>query len=377
MKKTAFGRVRLISANHGGRLGRGQPYFNYQLLSCRSYTNKICLAAGIFNELLLIPDLLFVTNGTGRILIILFRTAFTALLVLFSLYYSRNKKFRYFYHIATAAELLAVSLFLFVMVQYQPPNFMIQAMGLYIIILAVFIFPNRYWNMLLVSVCGISGFLFLSWWKLGRLNPEELTASVIYFLATVMICSIFALGRNRQQYREFLAKTRLIEMSYTDQLTKVSSRNRLFSEFARWKRVCGRRHRPISLSLFDIDRFKSVNDRYGHMAADHVLVELAGLVQSHLRSADLLVRWGGDEFVILLPGMNLENAARILESIRGAVEKKYFTGEIRITCSFGAAQLEEDSTLDSLIRKADDRMYAGKKQGGNRVESGKRKDQWL
>ncbi|QAT49171.1 GGDEF domain-containing protein [Caproiciproducens sp. NJN-50] len=375
MKKTAFGHVRLLSADHNGKSERGQAYFNYQLLSCRRYMNKICLAVGIFNELLLIPDLLFIASGTGRTLIVLFRTVFTALLILFSMYYSGNRGFRSFYRMTTAAELLAVALFLFVMVQYDPPDFMIQASGLYIIVLAVFLFPNRYRNMLLVSVLGISGFLFFSWRKLGRLDPNEMTASIIYFSATVLICSIFALGRNKQQYREFLTKTRLLEMSYTDQLTKASSRNRLFSEFARWQKICRRQREPLSLSLFDIDQFKSVNDRFGHTVADHVLVELAGMIRAILPDSNLLVRWGGDEFVVLLPATSLEEAVRILETVRSAVEKKCFTREIKITCSFGVAQMEENSTLDSLIHEADDRMYEGKKRGGNRVEYGEKRAQ--
>jgi len=375
MKKPAFKHAGLFSATHDGKSERSQAYFHYQLLSCRRYLNKICLAVGIFNELLLIPDLLLIADGTGKNLIVLFRTAYTAFLILFSMYDSGSRGFRSFYRVITFAELLAVGLFLFVMVQYDPPNFMIQAAGLYVIMLAVFLVPNRYRNMLFVAIFGISGFLFFSWRKLGRLNPDELTASMIYFGVTILICSIFALGRDRQQYQEFLTKTRLIKMSYTDQLTKASSRNRLFSEFAKCQKTCMRLCQPLSLSLFDIDRFKSVNDRFGHTAADHVLADLVDLIQTRLRSEDLLVRWGGDEFVILLPATNLENAAKILEGIRSAVEKKCFVREIKITCSFGVAQMEENSTLDSLIREADDRMYEGKNRGGNRVEYGQKRGQ--
>ncbi|WP_411675856.1 GGDEF domain-containing protein [Caproicibacter sp.] len=356
------------SSGDGAKPGRRTAYFNYQLISSRKYINQVCLAVGVFNEALLIPDSIFVKSPMSKLLIVLFRTLFTGLLVLFSLYCSRARGYRSFYRCTTGMELLAVAIFLFVLVQYDPPNFMVQAAGLYILLLAFFLVPNRYRNMLAVSTVGMAGFLYFSWRKLGGLSIDELMAAVIYFAATVLICSIFALGRDRQQYGEFLSKAQLMKLSYTDQLTRASSRNRLFSEFARWQKICLGRQRPLSLSLFDIDRFKSVNDQFGHSIADRVLAELADVIRAHLRSSDLLVRWGGDEFVILFPETDRNKAAGILNRVRYAIEKKRFAGKIHITCSFGLAEMEEGSTLDSMVQKADDLMYSAKKQGGNRVE---------
>ncbi len=368
MGKREFGRIRMKSSGDGAKPGRRTAYFNYQLISSRKYINQVCLAVGVFNEALLIPDSIFVKSPMSKLLIVLFRTLFTGLLVLFSLYCSRARGYRSFYRCTTGMELLAVAIFLFVLVQYDPPNFMVQAAGLYILLLAFFLVPNRYRNMLAVSTVGMAGFLYFSWRKLGGLSIDELMAAVIYFAATVLICSIFALGRDRQQYGEFLSKAQLMKLSYTDQLTRASSRNRLFSEFARWQKICLGRQRPLSLSLFDIDRFKSVNDQFGHSIADRVLAELADVIRAHLRSSDLLVRWGGDEFVILFPETDRNKAAGILNRVRYAIEKKRFAGKIHITCSFGLAEMEEGSTLDSMVQKADDLMYSAKKQGGNRVE---------
>ena len=366
---------RIRGVPYGGRsLERTQAYFNYQLASWRKYIYRSCLVLGAFNEALLIPDLMLIGDGAGRALVVVFRTLFTALLVLFSLFSRRIRAGRSFFRLMTGLEFLAVVIFLFVLTRYEKPDFMIQAAGLYIMILIVFLFPNRYWSMLAVSLFGIAGFYFLFCFVIGGVGVNELTASLVYFAATLYVCSIYAVGQDRRQYREFLSKIQLMRMNYTDPLTKASSRNRLFSEFARWQRSCLRHRKPLSLALFDIDRFKSVNDRYGHVLADDVLVELVGLIRPHLRGTDLLVRWGGDEFVILFPDTDPGDAARILERIRGAGGRHLFAQRIPVTCSFGVAGMEEASTLDSMIRKADDLMYQGKKLGGNRVESEQRRE---
>lgn len=366
MEKPAMNRIRIKSAKHNGRLRR-QAYFNYKLVSCRKYMFRVCLVCAAFNQLLLLPDLFFVSNSANKLFVILLRSVFTAFLALFSLYYARARAFRSFYRIVSAVEFLNILLFLFVTSQYDQSALLLQGAGLYVILLIIFLLPNQYKNMLALSFFAIISFLLLAWKKRIGLTANELITSSIYFAATILICSIFARGRDHQQYCEFVTKNHLMKMSYTDQLTKVPNRNKLFTEFAKWERICRKKGEPLSLSLFDIDQFKSINDRFGHILADRVLVELAGVIRPCLRPSDLLVRWGGDEFVILLPQTDLQDAARILDHIRLSVDRKKFAENIHITLSFGVAEMQKDSTLDSIIQQADDLMYESKKQGGNKV----------
>jgi len=367
MKRPVFNRSWLNFAKRHGSMRRRQEYFNYQLVSCRKYMNKVSLIAAAFNQILLIPDMMFVNNMTGKLITAFLRTVFTGILILFSLYYSKARVFHSFYRLVSAVEFLDILLFLFITEQYGQPNFMIQVSGLYVILLSIFFFPNRYRNMLILSFLVMAAFLALAWRETGGFNANELFVSILYFLATILICSIFALGRDRQQYREFIVKNRLMKMSYTDQLTKVSNRNKLLAEFAKWQKKCKEQGQSFCMALFDIDQFKSINDRFGHTMADDVLVELAKTIRPHLRSTDLLVRWGGDEFVILLPQTTRKDAVKVLNRIRFTVENKQFVGKIHITCSFGLADTEGDATLETMLQQADNLMYEGKKQGGNRV----------
>ncbi|MFH1021196.1 MAG: diguanylate cyclase, partial [Pseudomonadota bacterium] len=158
----------------------------------------------------------------------------------------------------------------------------------------------------------------------------------------------------------------------TDHLTGLINRRR-FAEFLDREMARRQRHsEPLSLIMFDIDHFKRVNDVYGHEVGDLVLKEMAQLVSSAVRRTDILARWGGEEFVILLPGTTGEAATGFAEKLRAGIERHDFPQAGRTTASFGVASLDEKETDgETLIKHADQAMYTAKQGGRNRVV-----DQW-
>jgi diguanylate cyclase (GGDEF)-like protein/PAS domain S-box-containing protein len=162
---------------------------------------------------------------------------------------------------------------------------------------------------------------------------------------------------------------KLQEMAEHDALTGAHNRRYLFrfleSEIERARRYGA----PLSLVMFDIDRFKDVNDAHGHLVGDRVLVQLCEIVSQELRSADRLARYGGEEFVIVTPGIARDQAAVLAERQRGRIASARFDDAGPITCSFGVCQYE-NGNADDLIRRADDLLYAAKRAGRNRVAVG-------
>ena len=120
--------------------------------------------------------------------------------------------------------------------------------------------------------------------------------------------------------------------------------------------------------MFDIDHFKKVNDTYGHTVGDYVLQTLTQIVRENLREIDYLVRWGGEEFIIITPETDIEKAEVLAERIRKATENYIFDQVGAITISLGVAQLKKDDTEDTFIKRVDDAMYLAKQKGRNRVE---------
>ena len=169
---------------------------------------------------------------------------------------------------------------------------------------------------------------------------------------------------------EALYHEEIYRLTITDGLTQVANR-RHFTDFLEREIARATRHdRPLSLLLFDVDEFKSVNDKLGHLAGDRVLQGIASVTAKRVRRDELLARYGGDEFILVLPEISIDEASIFAERIRSEVETAAFDydGEsINVTISLGAASLQRSDVMQSLIARADEHLHEAKQQGRNRV----------
>ncbi|HEX9288893.1 MAG TPA: GGDEF domain-containing protein [Anaeromyxobacteraceae bacterium] len=170
---------------------------------------------------------------------------------------------------------------------------------------------------------------------------------------------------------EALYHAELRRLADEDPLTGLAHKGAFAEALGRELKRARRHGQPLALALLDLDRFKSVNDRFGHLAGDLVLRELAAAVRPLVRAEQLLARIGGEELAVLLPGVTLENAVLFAEKIRALVEARRIEFEgapIAVTVSIGVAALEEaDAGPDALVARADARLYDAKRAGRNRV----------
>lgn len=150
-----------------------------------------------------------------------------------------------------------------------------------------------------------------------------------------------------------------------DAITSVKNRRSYDTEIDIEVSRSKRYHRTVSLILFDIDRFKAINDTYGHKTGDEVLSVIANLAGQHIRECDSLFRIGGDEFAVLVPEANAAQAYAVAEKIRTAVEQHSFAPAGRVTISVGVVELDGDMTPSSLDHHADHAMYQAKQNGRN------------
>lgn len=162
--------------------------------------------------------------------------------------------------------------------------------------------------------------------------------------------------------------SRLQEMAYTDSLTHLH--NRLYiTHFLEVEIERSRRYKStFSLILFDLDYFKKVNDQHGHQTGDKILQQVAKLVSNANRDADILSRYGGEEFMILASATGIDGAAKHAERLRRDIENHKFGLPRKITASFGVAEFDPaDDDINSLIRRADIALYNAKAEGRNCV----------
>ncbi|BHH85876.1 sensor domain-containing diguanylate cyclase [Desulforhopalus sp. 52FAK] len=153
--------------------------------------------------------------------------------------------------------------------------------------------------------------------------------------------------------------------SNTDVLTRIYNRGYFNQHFSMEIARANRYQSPLSLILFDIDRFKLINDTHGHLTGDIVLQEMAGLVQEQIRKNDLLARWGGEEFTVLVPGVEKEDALLFAEKLRKIIAETRFAGTLMITCSFGVSSYVLPEDGDDLLNRVDKALYKAKENGRN------------
>ena len=160
---------------------------------------------------------------------------------------------------------------------------------------------------------------------------------------------------------------RIEEQATHDALTKIYNRygiNTVLSskihEYMRYGEI-------FSIVFFDIDHFKKVNDTYGHDIGDFVLQNITRIVGSNIRESDIFGRWGGEEFIVILPKTPLNEAVRVANKLRKSIESEHFGIERKITCSFGVTEIREDDTASTLLKRVDEYLYKAKNTGRNRV----------
>jgi len=201
------------------------------------------------------------------------------------------------------------------------------------------------------------------------LHPSVLNGLHYFNLITVLVLLIFMAG---MYYRLVVqSEQQLREMATTDPLTRLRNRRSVLdtsmSEAAKQRRD----GRPMSFILCDVDHFKNVNDHHGHEAGDDVLKAVAKVLRSGVREVDHAARWGGEEFLLLLPETALPGAVLVANRLRECIAELQVPskdGLLNVTMTFGVCTLHVNEPIDQAIARADKALYQGKHAGRNRVE---------
>lgn len=171
-----------------------------------------------------------------------------------------------------------------------------------------------------------------------------------------------------------LESEEFLSESHHDKLTQLKNRMGFYNDFSKYYSHMISNNIPLSLFICDIDKFKSVNDTYGHNAGDDVLKNTASVLRESCRSTDGVYRWGGEEFIMIMTSAELEHCAKKAEEIRKKVMDSVCHSEsigkdIKVTLSFGVAQFDPEKSIEENVSTADERLYRAKEGGRNRVVS--------
>lgn len=188
--------------------------------------------------------------------------------------------------------------------------------------------------------------------------------TLLILLNTYVVTRRLELRRVREQLISTTIQSELVrQQSFTDPLTELYNRRSLEEMAARYMSHARRLHKPLTFLLIDVDRFKEVNTRFGHLAGDVVLAEMAALLKSSVRGSDAVVRYGGDEFLVILADTTASDAGRVVERTRAGLQEWNEAGHLNafeVNLSIGVAEWSEDKSLSETIDFADRDMYVSK-----------------
>ncbi len=343
-------------------------YIDHDIRNSMKYIRPVILIFGILYFAFIIPDYLFMKNINNFWLVLLNRTAVLFSIIFLYFILNRLKSCSQYCQLITAYEIMVTVCFILTFYLYESPDFMIQSFGIMIIILGFYILPNRWIYMLISSVTVSTVFFICAVTFIKSIEEPELIASIVYTILVLVFISISSFRINCYKRIHYANNRELVRLSSIDSLTGVYNRAKFDREIAGVLGIAREFNFEAALIFFDFDDFKKINDHYGHLAGDRVLVSVISLVKKLIRENDLLFRWGGEEFVIILPNTGSTEAFQIAERLRNEISKHSVSPvEEGITCSFGVALLDKEDDVTSFVRRADKLHYQAKKSGKNKV----------
>jgi diguanylate cyclase (GGDEF)-like protein len=188
--------------------------------------------------------------------------------------------------------------------------------------------------------------------------------ALISVLTTIFMTSMFGFFFSKSVSEQH---DQLSNMATRDSLTKTGNRRALDDKLLEVTTTQARRNSKVSLILLDLDHFKLINDEFGHMIGDQVLVRIAEIIEGRIRLTDALYRFGGEEFVIVPLDMTLDLAEKLAEQLRILVENNVLVPENPVTISLGVAEYRQGETSKHWLNRADEALYQAKRSGRNRV----------
>jgi len=226
----------------------------------------------------------------------------------------------------------------------------------------------------IVTIGFLAYMLVLILWRFEALTHPVFTMDAVYniaaaALAITLVIAYYEITRSEAETMLKLKNQELVHLSSTDRLTGLTNRlvidEVLSTAYGRSQRM----GEVFSVIIADIDHFKQVNDQYGHLAGDELLVWLAGVLRNSCREMDTIGRWGGEEFLVICPNTGPEGARALAERIQQNVSDYCTLQDEAVTLSIGVASSQWDDTTESVVKRADLAMYRAKEKGRNRVET--------
>lgn len=348
---------------------REMAFREWEMESSLPVLRPLLVALGIAFLAFTLPDYLVLGAGPGLVVSAILRAAFLGLTIVIALRMRAPRPLRARESELALVTLCGIGIFGLELFLYRDQNTYIQSMGVMLMILAVYILPNRLGfsviATLVLTVLGILNLLLRD----NRPSVSAMAGIISHFLLCGLLAFVLAWRTGRARRLEFLRAEELQSISRTDILTGLPNRRGFEEQLQDAISRCNRHGETAALIMIDIDNFKDVNDQYGHEVGDRVLQEFSQRMRDAIRLSDRPARWGGEEFAIVLPLSDIEEALEMAERLRSTMADCPFPESGSLSASFGVTVIRPDDDIAEAVLRADRALYTAKRLGRNRVAS--------
>ena len=345
-------------------------YFEEELRNSVKFVRFLLLLCGIiFLAIVFFDYHENIENGVFPFILALRLIVFATSVGLF-LFVGRLQNPRRFHLLVSVFELLVFFAYITIFLLSDARSLADHTLSVSVIVVSVFFIPGRWILSEVVGAIMMVTYMILSAILSPELNVLLFLRTIIYLAISYTLMSMSSFRINKISRIQFYRQTVLEKQSIVDKLTGVFNRARFDEALDEWTGLFHRYRTPFCLIMFDLDNYKRVNDAYGHVVGDDVLRKYANEVRRNIRAGDIFARWGGEEFVILMPYNNLQTAYEQAERLRKRVEQLDLGVAGNITACFGVTEIKSGDTAESIIQRVDKLMYVGKRSGKNIVIKG-------
>ena len=279
-----------------------------------------------------------------------------------------KKDFKYYTIFVTIYEILLILSYFYVIRNLYGQGYFQQGMVLVVLYFFIFFIPNRWIYSCFASVTALAVYIHIIPSYIDTLLFSEILEAVFYQVIVLVLMSVHMFRNNSLQRMQYFREGQLELLAVTDELTNIYNRKKFDESLDEWISIANRNNAVFSVIMYDLDKFKYLNDTYGHLAGDQVLIACADTVKANMRIRDIFARWGGEEFMILLPLTSLGKAVDLATRLRKKIAELRIKGSIPITASFGVTEYTSGETREAFLERLDKKMYEAKENGRNRVE---------
>jgi two-component system, cell cycle response regulator len=249
---------------------------------------------------------------------------------------------------------------------YSPLTIQTGALAL---VLMIFLIPNRWIHAVSLGATTLLCATALTTQARGWATPLNLWVSTLFMLGVLASAAVLGRRTECERRNQYLRHVKLLQVSHTDPLTGIANRGRFNEALSDWVQCANQYDVPLALVLFDFDDFKAVNDTYGHLIGDQVILRTVNLVDDAIRRRDIFARWGGEEFTLLFPDTRMEEAVEIVERLRQTIDQNRYLRCGHVTASFGVVQYHAGESPEAFMDRADRMLYRAKADGKNCIRA--------